>query len=77
VPVLWKVLASRYYDDKTKSKEVEFGAIKDEKGDVAHALGLASAAGEKSKVALWKRGDESVPTLYDGMLVPLVVDPTC
>jgi len=74
VPVLWKVLASRYYDDKTKSKKVEFGAIKDEKGDVAQALGLTSPAGEKSKVALWKRGDESVPTLYDGMLVPLAVE---
>lgn len=68
VPVMWKVLASRYYDDKTKSKKVEFGAIKDVDGDIARALGLTGAAGGKSKVALWKRGGNSAPTLYDGMI---------
>lgn len=68
---MWKVLASRYYDDKSKSKKIELGAIKDVDGDVARALGLTGAAGDKSQVALWKRGDESTPTLYDGTLSTL------
>jgi len=68
VPVMWKVLASRYYDEETKSKKVEFGAIKDADGEVMRALGLTSTAGEKSKVAIWKRGDDSTPTLYEGVL---------
>lgn len=64
---MWKVLASKYYNDKSKTKSIEFGAIKDVEGDVARSLGLnVDAAGAKSKVAVWKRGDEAVPTLYDG-----------
>jgi hypothetical protein len=71
VPVMWKVLASKYYDDKTKSKKIELGAIKDVDGNVARALGFTGAASDKSKVAVWKRGDESIPTLYDGTLSTL------
>lgn len=63
---MWKVLASKYYDNKTKSKKIEFGAIKDVDGDVARSLGLDIEAAAKSKVAVWKRGDEAVPTVYDG-----------
>jgi len=68
VPVMWKVLASKYYNDKTKTKKIQFAAIKDVDGHVARSLGLDSEAAAKSKVVVWKRGDEAVPTLYDGVL---------
>ena len=64
---MWKVLAHKNYDDKKKAPKVALGAIKDTDGDVARQLGLDIPAGEKSRVAIWKRGDEAIPTLYDGM----------
>ncbi|KAF8314685.1 thioredoxin-like protein, partial [Clavulina sp. PMI_390] len=67
VPVMWKVLASKYYTDKTKTKNIEFGAIKDADGAVAKSLGLDASEG-KSKVLVWKKGDEATPTLYDGIM---------
>lgn len=62
VPVMWKVLAARL------SKDVVFGASKDETGAIASSVGLdAAAEGTKSRVAVWAPGEEK-PTLYDGGL---------
>lgn len=62
---MWKVLAHGFYSDKSKSPKVALGAIKDVDGDIAKALGL-EASEEKSRVVLWKKGDEAKPTVYEG-----------
>ncbi|KAF8327799.1 thioredoxin-like protein [Cantharellus anzutake] len=60
IPVLWKVLGSRFY------KDISFGATKDESGSITKSLGLGEWELDiKSKVAIWKKGAKK-PTLYDG-----------
>jgi len=61
VPVMWKVLASRY------SKTLAFGAVKDADGAVTKSLELSTAGDGKSKVAIWEAGRDA-PTLYDGKM---------
>jgi hypothetical protein len=77
---MWKVLAAQYdpHVPSSKSKstsssssssvgKVAFGAIKDETGAVAAALGLQGGGGDvKSQVVFWKKGDQALPFLYDG-----------
>ncbi|CAE6420020.1 unnamed protein product [Rhizoctonia solani] len=61
LPVVWKVLGWKHH------KQVSFGAIKDEKGDIIKELGIDAPADGKSKVLIWARG-ATTPTLYDGVL---------
>jgi len=62
IPVLWKVLGTRYY------KDMAFGAIKDESGSISESLELGEGTpGAKSKVAIWRKGEEK-PTIHEGSL---------
>jgi len=62
IPVLWKVLGSRYY------KDIAFGAVKDESGSIAESLELGEGNPDsKSKIAIWKKGEEK-PVIHEGSL---------